>query len=111
MEYCCLHQKGGAYIELQEGDYEQRSLKHHWLDTSLYLEDEIFQELSLYYLFSQVIPRFDTFGVTKINSLEWEQIKEIAPTFGSRVQEAIAEIDVWVEACFLKEDCFTVLGI
>ncbi len=51
---------------------------------SLFLDDDVFQDLGLYHLFARVISRYDTWGPNKISQAQWEQIKAEAAEFGPR---------------------------
>ncbi len=109
MGYCERNIKGGCFHELSKGDYERN--EQYWREDSLFLDDDVFQDLGLYHLFARVIPQYDTWGLNKISQAQWEQIKAEAAEFGTRVQEFLQEVEPWVQENFQTETCFFILGV
>lgn len=111
MKYCKNGIKGGCWHELQKGDFAARCYPDYWHTDSLFIDDDIFQELGLYYLFAEVMPRFDNYGVNRIEPADWDRIKEVSGKYDKRVREFVQEVDVWAQNCFDTEPCFYFLGV
>lgn len=96
-----------CYFEFQIGRHKDI----HWLESSIYLYDEVFGELGLYPVFSTAIPRFDYWGITVVYPEHWQQVKSNAQAVGGNVLVAVMELGEWVEKCFENEEVFTICGI
>ncbi len=109
MKYCCTNsqRKGTCYFEFQKGRFNDK----HWLSDSLCLDADIFDDLSLYELFSKVLPEFDYYGITEIDKEKWKQIKLESEVIGGTVKDVIDEIDLWINLAFSTIDTITILGI
>ena len=93
-----------CYFEFQKGKF-----KDHWLNTSLYIHQEIFDELELFCLFSFAVS-FNYFGPTEIGKEQWNEISKKANS-KPHWKAFTEELTPWVKACFLEDRCFTICGI
>lgn len=94
-------------FEFQKGHFTGS----HWLDSSIYIDDDLFRTSDLFELFSFVV-NFSYDGVTEINSSQWDMIKERASSCTLKItQNIISEIDHWAKDCFRTEVCFTICGL
>jgi len=109
VRYCCDNNQriGSCYFEFQKGKFDDK----FWLDSSLCISDDTFEDLGLYHIFTEVIPEFDYYGVTEISKEKWELLKLSANKYNTAVQTVIAEIDSWAQATLPDEKIITVLGI
>lgn len=109
LNYCRRGIRGGCYFEFQMGDYffEEK----HWLKSSLFLDEDMVNELNLGRLFLLAIPDFDYFGPTRVNREQWTRIKQLSMDMSPSVQAVIDEIHQWAQGCFQSEECFTILGV
>ncbi len=108
MKFCVENNRqGGCYIEFQKGKFKDE----HWIENNICLDDDIFEELKLYYLFIKVIPQFDHWGINEITKEQWLQIKNHAEKTGGDVAVVISEIDMWVNTVLPNENIITILGI
>ena len=94
-------------FEFQKG----KKCDKYWLDDSLCLHADIFDELMLYELFSKSIPKFSYYGLTEVTQKDWEIMRLLAPEYGSAKEDVISELTPWVDNCFKKEKIFTICGI
>lgn len=110
MKYCCLNneRQGSCYFEFQKGKQDNWCF---WMDDSLYLHADIVDELHISKLLMQVVPYFHYYGATHVSREYWQEVKRLSGEMDSKTQEIIAEIDEWVQNCFLTEKYFTLLGI
>lgn len=83
----------------------------YWLEDSLYIPEDLFQELELKKLFDLSLKSFSYFGITTVTKNEWENTKKAATKDFPRSCEIIEEIDAWAKVCFEKLNCFTICGI
>jgi len=109
MRYCERNIKGGCYHELSRGDFAR--VNQYWRASSLFIDDDVFQACKLYYLFSRVIPDYDTWGINQITQPQWEQIKAESAGFSTKTQALLREIEPWVQESFRIESCFFILGV
>lgn len=109
LKYCCYNIKHGCYFEFQKGDFfiEEK----HWLESSLFIDEAIVNELNLGTLFCKAISDFNYFGPTKITKDQWLAVKERSNDMTAQIKNAINEIDEWAQNCFLTENCFSICGI
>ncbi len=98
-----------CYFEFQKGSYCGR----YWLEDSLCISDELWEECRLYELFRKVLPSFDVYGCNAVSRREWDALSKLAEGEDRRWREIIEELTPWVHACFhtAQEDVFTVCGI
>lgn len=83
----------------------------HWLEDSLYISEDLFQELELKKIFDLSLKSFSYFGITIVTQNEWENTKKVATQDFPLSCEIIKEIDDWAKVCFEKSNCFTICGI
>ena len=112
MNYFCTEKERKAshstcYLEFQRGEYREK----HWLEDSIFLNDDIFHELCLYRLFRKAISDFDHYGITEVDEKQWEILKTMALEQGGETKKAIEELSIWVSDCFKEEKIFTICGI
>ena len=96
-----------CYLEFQRGRFRGK----HWLERSLYLHDDVFEQLGLYEIFVAALPEFDHYGVTEVTPAQYEELKALALERGGEIAAAIRELEHWAENCFLTETRFTICGI
>lgn len=99
-----------CYFEFQIG-LHRGDMGEHWLESSIYLYDEVFEELGLYSVFATATPQFDYYGITVVTSEQWQRVKSIAQVVKGEILVAINELDEWVAKCFESEKVFTICGI
>ena len=95
------------YLEFQAGRYHGRC----WLDSSISIRDETWEEYHVSDLILEVVPEFDLYGTTIITEDRWDRIVEQSRKDGCACQEIIAEAVPWAAHCFETNDAFTILGI
>ena len=100
-------QGGTLYFEFQQGPYRGK----HWLERSVYLYADLFDELLLFHLFAKAIPCFNYYGPTEVTPAQYEQLKALALARGGEAAALIRELDIWARHCFLTENVFTICGI
>lgn len=94
------------FFEFVKGRYCGR----HWSEDSIYLHADEFDRLELQKAF-QIVPLFNYYGPSSIDREQWTQILEQAPQLGQETVAALEEASLWVQECFSKNECFTILGI
>lgn len=94
-------------FEFQKGKHRNKC----WLDDSLCLHADIFDEFKLYELFIKAIPSFDYYGQAEVTQKDWNTLLLLSHEYGNEKEEIISEIASWVEYCFMKEEVFTICGI
>lgn len=83
-----------------------------WSDSSLYLHDDFFIELSLYKdVFSKVFNPYNTWGPNRVTMSDWELICEISEGCGGEIKELFDELKPWAEENFSQYGEFWILGI
>ena len=82
----------------------------HWLEDSLYIPEDLFQQMELEKIFNICLNHFSYFGVTTVIPSEWNNVKQVTKK-DFPCSFKIAEIDNWVQVCFETEECFTICGI
>ena len=108
-KYCCYNRKHGCYFEFQKGNHF--SSEKHWLEDSLFIDEDRVNELDLGLLFYQVIPHFNYYGPTMVTKEQWLCVKSRSQTSTMELNDVINEIDEWVQNCFLENTCFSILGV
>jgi hypothetical protein len=108
MKYCCLNDQrtGDAYFEFQKGTGEE-----HWLNDSIYLDADVFDDLNLWQLFQTTLPHFNYYGLTPVTMDEWHRLREAAAKLSPEVKQAVEELDAWARTCFLTDPQFTICGV
>ena len=99
--------KGTAYHVFVFGKPKDQ----YWNKYSLYISDDIMQEIQLYKIFEDNKEDYGYFGDTIIDSNKWEQIIRNLNNYSTEIQFAITEIFEWVNFAFERYKCFTILGI
>ena len=95
-----------CHFEFKKGKFQDK----HWLDTSLFIHMEIFDELELYKLLSFALEKFNYYGPTEIEKEQWSEISEFAKS-KTQWNAFCEELASWTEACFFEDQCFTICGI
>ena len=96
-----------CYFEFQKGFYQNKS----WLEDSVCLHADLFDELRLFRLFSDSLGTFDYYGPTNVvNKEKWDMIVEKSKENESW-KSVIDELKPWVEDCFIRYHHFTICGI
>ncbi|MEC0124578.1 hypothetical protein [Paenibacillus pabuli] len=102
--------KGHDVFEFMQGELDE-----HWLESSIYITEEVFAQTELIDVFTDTLVNFNYYGPTEVNEAEWENIKQIVLTSKSSKEKAskqlLAEIDEWANECFKKYSCFTICGM
>ncbi len=99
--------KSSAYFEFQNGYHCGR----HWLEDSVSISDDLWDELKLSELFGKAVPEFDYCGLTTVTKSEWNEIVKLAKESSNQWQEVIDELSTWVNTCFETNDIFTICGL
>lgn len=94
-------------FELMKGTFSGT----HWLEDSLYIPEDLFQQMELEKIFNICLNHFSYFGVTTVIPSEWNNVKQVTKKDFPCSFKIIAEIDNWVQVCFETEECFTICGI
>lgn len=98
--------KGTCYFEFQKGKFKGK----FWLQDSLYLHGDEFDELMLFRLFSESMEEFNYYGTSEVNEKQWEGI--IQQSRESQVwKEVVEELTPWAMESIEKYKCFTICGI
>lgn len=96
-----------CYFEFQKGHYHNVC----WLEDSINIYIELWDDFDLSNLFSQVVEDFDYYGLTTVNQAQWNKIVSIAYDEGNVWKKIVDEITPWVNECFCNHSVFTILGI
>lgn len=99
--------RGSLWFEFQKGDFQHK----YWLNDSLYLYADTFDELKLFDLFSKAIPHFEYYGLTKVTIGDWQALLTLAHDCGGEKEKVVMELAPWAEACFEMGNSFTICGI
>lgn len=83
----------------------------HWREDSLYVPEDLFQQMELGKIFLISLNHFSYFGVTTVLPNEWDNVKRVTKQDFPLSLEIITEIDHWVQICFETEKCFSICGI
>lgn len=83
----------------------------HWLEDSIYIPEDLFQQMELGKIFSTCLNHFSYFGITTVIPSEWDNMKKVVEKNFPYSFEIITEIDSWVQVCLETEKCFTICGI
>lgn len=94
-------------FEFQKGAWQEKC----WLEDSICLDADIFDENHLYELFIKAVPQFDSYGPTQVSEAEWQTLLQLSHSCGGIQEEIIQELAQWVRDCFQSESVFTVCGI
>ena len=96
-----------CFFEFQKGDCEDA----FWLDDSVSIGDTLWDELNFTDLFKSLCPDFDYYGRTVVTHTQWREIKNLAEENGGAQYEAVKELSMWADECFLSNDVFTICGL
>ena len=95
------------YFEFQKGKHRNK----FWLEDSICIHADLFDELLLFRLFSESLGDFDYYGPSNVIEKEqWYKIVEKSKE-NERWKLVIEELRPWVEECFAKHKYFTICGI
>jgi len=84
----------------------------HWLDNSIFIAEEVFQQAELNHIFSSSMKSFAYYGTTVVTEKDWIRIKNMAQSYPLEMTVTIiSAIDDWAKKCFKEESCFTICGI
>lgn len=84
----------------------------HWLDSSIFIAEDVFQQAELNHIFSSSMKSFAYYGTTVVTEKDWIRTKNIAQSYPSQMTvNIINAIDDWAKKCFKEESCFTICGI
>lgn len=98
---------GTCYFEFQKGKH----ISKHWLKDSICIHADLFDELLLFYLFSDSLDNFDYYGPNnEVGKEQWHNIIEKSKE-NEQWKLVIEELSPWVEECFASHKCFTICGI
>ena len=100
-------QGGTCYFEFQMGRFRRK----HWLERSVYLHADQFDQLGLADIFSEALPHFAYCGVTEVTPRQYNTLRSLALARGGEAAAVINELDGWTADCFLTEHVFTICGI
>ncbi len=96
-----------AFVEIQKGNFHDE----FWMDDSIYISAEDFDDLKLSRIIRKAIPDFDKYGVTVLNGEDWELLYEVLYGESEELRELADELAVWAEDCFSDNDSFSILGL
>lgn len=99
--------RSSCYFEFQKGRYNGNC----WLQDSLSISDDLWEDLNLSDLFGEIIPKFAYYGCTTVTQKEWVKLLKRAEESGCLWKEVIEELVPWANECFENNDVFTILGI
>ena len=102
-------ERGGTlYLEFQPGPYREK----HWQEDSLFLPAPLFDDLGLFELFAQAIPRFDYYYYTEVSLAQFRALRELAEAHHTQcAAEILAELTPNAEKWLSEYGCFTICGI
>ncbi len=75
------------------------------------MEDFMFWDTGLEFLFEEVVPTFDAFTTQLFTKEQWQAIRQIAKEKGGIWQRCLLETDAWAERTFKRFDCFTLTTV
>ena len=99
---------GTCYEEFSKGRWDGKTF---WSDDSLFLHDDIFDDLMLYDIFKRFIPDYNRWGPNEITLDMWKRIYVYSLNVGGEVSELFKELCPWVEENFSEHDAFMILGV
>lgn len=99
--------KGTYYHEFAFG----KPRNEYWNEASIYIDDEIMQNIVLYKIFEENVEKYDYFGQTIIDDKIWSKIVKNLDKYSNEIKEAILEIEEWVKYSLERYKCFSILGI
>lgn len=98
---------GTCYFEFQKG----KMRNEYWLEDSVCIHADLFDELKLFRLFLDSLGCFDYYGPTNVISKEkWDIIVEKSKE-NSQWELVVQELTPWAEDSLNKHSCFTICGI
>lgn len=95
------------YFEFQEGTYKDEC----WLDSSIYISDEIWKQFYMTKFIGENVENFDYYGVTQINKEQWKKIVYNSQVEDCVCKDVIKEAIPWVNSCFENNEFFSIVGI
>ena len=99
---------GTLYLEFQPGPYRNK----HWQADSLYLPAPLFDDLGLYDLFRQAIPRFDYYYYTEVSPDQFRALAQLAQEHHTQcAAQILEELAPHAENWLVEYGCFTICGI
>lgn len=111
MKYFCENNKrrGSCYLEYQKGHWGGK----HWLDNSIFMDDDVAVEIGIYDVFFETIKKFDPYSACPyiIDHDIWKDIVEKATSRGGAIKQAVFELSPWVEDNFKTQSVFTIITI
>ena len=97
---------GTNYFEFQQGRFKNK----FWLENSICIHMDVFDQLLLDDLFYFSLGAVDYFGETDINKEQWQKIVEKSKE-NELWQIAVEEMTPWVEKCFVRHKYFSIVGV
>ena len=94
-----------TFFEFQKGTYSGKC----WLDDSMLLDADLFDEYHLSKLFKAVLPDFDYYGTTVFTREDWLRICGNAKN--TAAEELLNELSPWIDDCFNEYDTVSLLGL
>lgn len=95
-----------CYIELQKGPFNGE----FWLDDSLNISEDKWEEYKLTELFRDTVPEFDYYGISLVEGYTWAKIISKAKD-NPMWQEFIEEISPWANDSFKESMGFSICGM
>ena len=95
------------YLEFQKGSYHGE----FWLQDSLNISGDLWEEHHLSELIGSVITGFDSCGITVVTREQWKAIVKNAQEADPAWAAIIAEATPWADDCFTAYEEFTILGV
>lgn len=102
MNYCITNSQrttGCCY------EFQNCRFSGHWLDSSAYIDFDIFEQLNLYTAFAGVFPDFNPCGPNELTHEQWEKVKAAC---GGEALLAIEEIEAQLGEL---GETITILGV
>lgn len=108
MKYFETRITGGCYDEFTRGRWNGS----FWNETSLYLYDDVFDELCLYEnVFSKAFEIYDRWGANRVTREKWDRLRALAESCGGETAALFDELAPWAEENFAEYDEFWILGV
>ena len=99
-----------CYHEFYRGKWDEAEMSF-WSMDSLYIHDDDLDALKLGEVLCSVADAYDPYGVTEIDRIQWQSIRDEAEKIGGELLAAIQEASPWADSVFQDHDVFTILGI
>ena len=99
-----------AYHEFYNGKWDGKSF---WSKDSICIQDDVLVEHKGFYkALLNAVPGYDPYTIdVEISKEAWRKIRELIPSDDIESLEMYEEASVWARAPFIKDGCFTILGL